>query len=571
MTGGGAQAVRDAVENAEEAVGAPPTGLRSGCPVEPLGLNGDVFWYLDANRQLRAVKARDHGRLVLQSLFGTRIDLLEEFWPRLAKGGKKDGFAAEDVAKDLMCSAAARGVWDPFERVRGPGAWLDARGALVLHCGDSVWHGPDATDKHGEWRVPGREGRYVYPAAPPGPRPAATPEANPGEAAQKVLAMLRTWEWRRPEIDPILMLGWIGAAIVGGALDWRPLVWVTGDKGTGKSTLHKLVHGLLDEAVISVSDATAAGVWQKLAQSSLPVAVDELEAEEDSRRAQNIIKLARQAASGGVVLRGGSDHQGAEFKARSCFMFSSILVPALMGQDLSRMAILELDRLSSSTPPPLDRNQISRLGSLLRHRMANGWHGLAERLRVWAVGLEAVGHSGRGADQFGTLLACADMLLHDTPPCSDSVEEWTTHLGASDLAEVADIEADHERCIRHLMSSLADIYRQGERRTIAELVKAAASDNYATADDAGRMLGTYGLRIVRDGGQVCLAIANMHQGLAALFKDTHWAGRSGASGVWAQAVRRMEGARAAGALRFNGVVSRATVVPLSVCIDGGGT
>jgi hypothetical protein len=40
-----------------------------------------------------------------------------------------------------------------------------------------------------------------------------------------------------PEHAPsprVLLFGWIGAAMVGGALDWRPLAWLTGDRGTGE-------------------------------------------------------------------------------------------------------------------------------------------------------------------------------------------------------------------------------------------------------------------------------------------------------------------------------------------------
>ena len=39
-----------------------------------------------------------------------------------------------------------------------------------------------------------------------------------------------------------------------------------------------------------------------------------------------------------------------------------------------------------------------------------------------------------------------------------------------------------------------------------------------------------------------LAIANAHAALAQLFTNTHWAGKSGALGVWVQALRRVPGA-----------------------------
>ena len=73
-----------------------------------------------------------------------------------------------------MAAAAHKGVWDAFERERGPGAWLDDDGELMLHCGDGVWRsrvadGPGA----GAWLAPGEHGRYVYPASSPRPKPYA--------------------------------------------------------------------------------------------------------------------------------------------------------------------------------------------------------------------------------------------------------------------------------------------------------------------------------------------------------------------------------------------------------------
>ncbi len=251
------------------------------CPVEPLGVFGEMFWYIDALRQLRGLKAKEHSKLILTGLFGTHLALLYDAWPRVNKEGKTVGWRAEAVAEALMVACSRRGVWDVWGRVRGSGAWKDAEGGLVFHCGDVII---SAAAHHHVGRP-------------------------------------------RPQVDAQLLLGWVCAGLLGGALDWRPLVWITGDKATGKSTLHQVLHAVFgDDGILSVSDVSAAGIWQKLGHSTLPVAIDELEAEEDNRKAQNVIKLARQAASGGVILRGGADHAATEFKARSCFLFSSILV-----------------------------------------------------------------------------------------------------------------------------------------------------------------------------------------------------------------------------------------------------
>ncbi len=93
--------------------------------------------------------------------------------------------------------------------------------------------------------------------------------------------------------------------MIGGALKWRPIVWLTGGKGSGKSTMQELLHRLFNGGIIQTADTTAAGLWQAMRHHTLPVAIDELEAEEDNRRQNTIVKLMRMASSGALLLRGG--------------------------------------------------------------------------------------------------------------------------------------------------------------------------------------------------------------------------------------------------------------------------
>ena len=125
-------------------------------------------------------------------------------------------------------------------------------------------------------------------------------------------------------IDARLLLGWIGSAMMGAYLNYRPLAWITGDSKTGKSTLQELLGWVLGGALLQSPDASEAAVRQVLGQQSLPVAIDEAEAEEDNRKLLALVKLARIAASAsGDIMRGGQDHQGHQFQAKTCFLFSS--------------------------------------------------------------------------------------------------------------------------------------------------------------------------------------------------------------------------------------------------------
>jgi hypothetical protein len=534
-----------------------------GCPVQALGVHGKLFFYLDILGQLHAVD--NHTKDRMRALFGGRSDLLMAQWPTYSRGAdpKVVGWKQEDAAASMQRACAEKGVWNAFERVRGLGAWPDPDGGVALHCGDAVLY-------RGDWRSPGEIDGYVYPSAPRVPRPL---EALPAGArpAGELLDVLDTWAWLRGDLDAYLLLGWICGAMFGGAIDWRPLVWITGDKGTGKSTVQKLIRLVMggEGAILQSTDATEAAVRQFLMQSTVPVALDELEADADNRRAFAVIKLARQAASGGVVLRGGADHTGQEFRARSAFLFSSILIPPLLDQDISRIALLELMPLErGETSPEIEPKRWGRVGRELRRQVLEQWSRLQRTLELYRQALHGRGHDARGCDQFGTLLAMADLAMHAEPPDRARCELWAGRLSAEVVREQTDQMSDWQRMITHLMGQHLDMWRGGDRHTVGRWCLAAAGlletpDPLKAAD----ALPSYGLRIEGRGETARLFMANNHPGLAGLFEGTHWHATGGQKGVWAQAAKRIPGARAEPNLRYAGVPSRGWSFSLSAIPD----
>ena len=569
--------------------GAPPSGndnqaadgiLPPDCPVRPLGKDGKVRYYLDADRQLIALADRDHSRLGILGLFGKRSELLYGYWPRHNKDGDVTGWRPELASENLMAACSEQGVWDAKERQRGRGAWPGEDGALVLHTGSHVMTFPPTSNPYRDHHSApaGLVGRYVYSAAASVNVPSAEPvSADVGSPADTLLTLLRTWTWRRGEMDAVLLLGWIGAAMIGGALHWRPMVWLTGGKGTGKSTLQELLKAVFAGGMIQTADTTSAGLYQTLRHQTLPIAIDELEAEDDNRRAAGVIKLARVASSGGLMLRGGQDHSATEFVVRSSFLFSSILIPPLTAQDRSRISVLELDELAAGAPvPAIDAKAFALLGAALRRRLVDGWHRWDSTLGRYRAALEKVGHSSRAADQLGTLLTAAELMLFDHAE-ADDVDAWVSKLNASELAEAEDNQRDEDRCLAHLLSSPLDVFRSGTRRTVGEWIRQAAGvePDLVDTETAKRVLGTYGLKVVEpqpaDGEHAAepmmLAVANQHKGLAPLFAESHWKGTAGTMGVWVQALRRLGGAaRARKALYIGGSTCKAVLVPMSVVL-----
>lgn len=553
----------------------------AGCPVRPLGMNNRIYYYLDEVKQLAEMAAKDHSRLNIQSMFGRRTDLLYEFWPRKVQdkqtgGWDVVGWRPELAAETLMTEAARCGVWSPRDLVRGSGGWRGPDGELILHMGDALFRrGVDGADA-GDVIEPGVVGRMVYPTAPRTMRPADGPQP-PGSQGPggELLALLRTWAWRRPDVDPYLMMGWIGAAMLGAALHWRPVSWVTGGAGTGKSSLQSLLKWIMGpNGMLQSSDATPAGVRQVLKHSSQPVAIDEGEPE-DERRMASLVKLARDAATGSLSVRGSSDHQAATFTVASCFLFSSILIPPLMTQDRSRIAIFNLDPLKpDQVEPTITERMAGELGQRLLRRLVQQWPRFARTLETYRLTMSQAGHTKRGQDVYGTLLTCADLLLHDYPPDSETLDGWRGGLAAEKILE--DGIKDEDACLQRLLTTTVEASHDRRRLTVADWILRAAGesgegDTTDTQAAANKVLSLHGIKVVWHELKPYLAVANSHEGLSEIYARTQWADKPGAEGVWVQSFRRLphlilRNERGAQKTVWIGGACKATLLPLTLCL-----
>ncbi|HYD29206.1 hypothetical protein [Brevundimonas sp.] len=542
------ETIRDAVDRAPD----------ENCPVRSLGYAaGDgskTYYYLSPGGALARLNHREHANTGLLSLFDGDMEWLRKTFPRFDKEGEVVGFKQQDAAAWLMRASTRSGFFDPDRQLRGPGAWRDDDGRLLLHCGDQI-RLPD-----GAWLDAGcRIGNHIYPASVPEPRPARKPAAQ--DDVRDLLELLETWNWRKPETDPRLYLGWLGAAMVVGALRWRPHIWVTGDRGSGKTTLEQLSDALLGSSVYRASDPSAAGIRQALAGAARPVALDEIEVSSDGTvgRARDVVALARLGSTDGqgAVVRGSADGKAQSYYIRACFYFSSILTVPLLPQDLTRICVLNLDPLQKIEGAAARmREGLKRCGALgagMRARMVRGWDRLQEALVVYDGALQDLGHGARQADQLGVLLACAHVLLNDEKA---TAAEAASIVGGFKPGEVLDRDedADHVQCLMHLFSRSAEAWSSGRKRTIGELINEAREHA-----DAARALRAYGLALQTGADhRPRLAIANQHDSLREIFAGTRWA-----QGVWRQSLERVPGREIPNkVVNFAGARSRAVYVGL---------
>lgn len=529
-------------------MGHPWDRLPPDCPVCVLGHDANVIFVVSATGQLHAIEAEKCTLGTLASLFAPYLNYLYWAWPAFKKAGTdEDGnpiYKVDRVERDkamqcLVSEGKRKGLFDPERAVRGRGGWLADNGNFIWNSGEYLW----TVDGDGKLQAaePGELGGYLYTRASDVDRPWEEPVAQTESPAQELLKTLRTWNWERPYLDPVLFLGWVVCAYMGGALEWRPAVFTTGGAGVGKSTLHRITAAVLNKALFPLVDTTAAGIYQHVKQDSLPVTVDELEAKKGSSKAMAVIELARLASSGGRLARGGANHEGTTFQARNCFMFSAIIAPAMGVQDKTRMAFLnlrKLDKKQGKEPVVHDTD-----GRMILRQVMDGWSEFGARiLPDWKQTLHKAGCDARAMDTYGTLLAAAELAVGQ-----DALEDLGLEVSDQErLAEVlkAALAADFveqvekwQECLEHLLASPIDAHRGGDRLTVGGVLMDFEAENSMDIKYARERLALAGLGLQpaeSAGVGPFLAVpAGKHPALNKIFQETDFY-----EGGWSMALKQ---------------------------------
>lgn len=511
--------------------------LPEDCPIRPLGYDGELYYYVDTKGQVFCTGDKAMGVERIQKLFSRHEDFLMWAWPSYNKKNQVAGFKAEEVRRDIYAAADTRGPWSPTELVRGRGAWISSEGRLVLHCGEYLW-------MDGKLEDTGEVGTHFYVRRPAGMVPWSQPVPHEDNPAAELCRMFRTWTMDRGEVDAMLLMGWLGVAMLGGALDWRPSAFIVGEAGTGKSELIKLLKTVLGRGMISTTNATEAGLYQHVGHDSLPIWIDELESDDNPDQAKKVLKMARDTASGSVRIRGGADHKGVEFQARSAFGFSGINPPPIPPANLTRLAIIQLGPLVTADGIAPNLSDPETTGPRLLRRLVDQWEDLPRIYEQYRTVLRAGGHDSRGQNTFGTFLACAHLLLGDDglEACGlpfESLDYWSSALAADVVPELQDKDPSWLECLKFILASRIDNYSHGSRQTVAqvleelrlqEIEEGAARSRLALAD-----LGLVPKGFVGPG--FALAIPNKSRTLGKMLADTAYGDRGGA-GSWSFALRR---------------------------------
>jgi hypothetical protein len=469
-----------------------------------------------------------------------------------------------DAAYDAVnrwCEQA--GVYDPANQ-RGRGAWYD-EGRSVLHLGDRLMIDNARTG------LTDYRGRFIYArqSAFENGFDAVPATSDDGIELAKVFEGLN---WARPE-HAMFTMGWVALAPICGALAWRPHLWLTAQRGAGKSWVQEnIIDELVGRMMIYCQGGTTeAGIRQKVQFDARPIMFDEAESENQQamNRIQHVIELARQSSSdtGAEIMKGTANGEGMSFRMRSMFLMGSINVGLKQAADESRFTVVSLNKADKSegSVQRFRKFEAKVLETLTedfcKSVRARAYHMIPvirANAKTFSTAVAIKMGSQRIGDQIGTLLAGYWALLDDG---IFELEDAKAIVDRIDLEEAKEAEqvSDEDNCLSRIMQRhvRVDGFNGPINRSVGELIATSINgDSTALSASMARdVLPRYGIKL--EGEEIY--ISNTHHELENSLNNTSW--QSG----WSRILLRVEGAKkGVGVTRFAGSPTRFVSLPVGI-------
>jgi len=396
------------------------------------------------------IRADRHNKETLSTLAPVR------FFEDIVNAGRDEKLKTLEVisyAKQIMIeTCCSLGNFNHDTR-RARGVWED-NGKIVLHLGNRLF-----TDKN-EIGLNELQGEYRY-------RACASIPFSYGHVAtdsdgEALLNLCRKLPWST-ESTAYLLAGWLYLAPICGLLQWRPSIWICGERGSGKSYVgtNIIVKVLRHFGVYCKGESTEAGIRQKLKGDAYPVVHDEAEGNDEERRKNinRILGLIRQSSSSGafLVLKGTTSGSGLEYTMTTMFCMLSISPTVEQAADISRIAMLEMkvrnDRARFAELQEYANKLLTlQYSNSLVMRAINQWSVIQRTISIMSgiVSSTQFGGDARMGDQYGTLLAGAWCLKYSRPPTKNEAEIMVLQFNW-DEAQTENADTDAEQCLRRLM------------------------------------------------------------------------------------------------------------------------
>lgn len=435
---------------------------------------------------------------------------------------QKHGFNVDGAIDDVIRSSETKGYYMP-ESIRGTGVWKDCEKIVVndgLHLCDNAGK-----------KMNGRfKSEYFYVSSEKRMGSLSGEIATDEQGSDLVKLFLA--QGFQTRLEAITVLGWSLIAPFGGVLKWRPHIWITGPKSSGKSwILENLVYSLCGPfSFIGSGKDSAAGLCRALWKDPCPTIKDEMEpgkSKDTRKRIDETLEIARNASddfAANITLAnssGGVDR----FRIRSCFCFSSI-VPYLTGEAIeSRVSICRLkNKPNMKEKKEQSAKYISLLkdGGIFRRRIFQNLKNITSNIEfIHDIIMSKIANQ-RKADNLAPIFAAAIALVHggrldEKTDISNTIYEFLDDIDKSEDS------SDEDKLMRELLDHTAKM-AGGVSISIAELIIECEIEDMAVVEKK-ELLFRYGMRIREYNGLKYLAVAMQHSVIKNVLRDTIYSER----------------------------------------------
>jgi len=364
------------------------------------------------------------------------------------------------------------------------------------------------------------------------------------------------------------VLGWMVCSVVSGMLKWRPHIYITGQKGVGKTQITEIVNRILERGFQAIYthgvQTTPAGVRQSVKSRSVPLIFDEVES--DNKRAkgaaEGFLALCRAACSESeaVTLLGSSSQKSMEFKVAFCAWMAGITPQVKLEQDKQRFAMVEV-----KMNPELSNEQRAKQWKQVSDywmTIDKEWcQGLFNRI---IMNLDTIKHNidettnalrpllgGRLSDQYGALFGASFLFSHTNKVTDAELEEIKSRVTAGD--DSINASSDTEGELELLGTILEGQVTDEDNKRSSVISELRRSNNYA--EKTLQYLWSYGVFPIELNGEKFIHIRKTNDIQKRLEYMPNY------STNFVAVLSRIDGCKKNYRLNYNGLRSRGVLVP----------
>lgn len=485
-------------------------------PFRVLGYDGEQYWFLLGSQ-------RQPFSIGKGGFTGSKLGELAPptWWGEHGAIGDKGSIDVTRAQQIVIDRQNKRGIFDPAI-LRGAGVWLEESG-VVINDGARIVEADGKTTPLSEYHG---SAEYVRSRVHFGDM---TGDEATAEEGRKLYQLVKAQQWSRKN-DAVAVLGWSLIAPFGGLLEFRPHLWISGRKGTGKTfALENIIREVCGPFAHQGSGKdTEAGIRRTLNMDARPVILDEMEPKGKAR--ENIVKildLARNASSDGSGRVTMADGKGTvSFLIRSCFCFASVNTSAGEGAAIaSRIISAELvapkskgDEMAKIALSKKLYGEAMADPARYRRRMFRALPRIIDDIASIREVLPSFLGGSREADLWAPIYAAAWAAQSDERVTEAAGLKWLESVVSEETATREEVPEDEDRVIEHILGASIESDDR-KRRTIAEWL-CMAQETDAGFKYAEELLSRFGLRVMSVKEKKVLAVATKSDALGKLLKDT---------------------------------------------------